>query len=511
MRRPRALAPLFLAVLFAGGIYLWLGDKNLNMADEGFLWYGVVQTRAGEVPMRDFQAYDPGRYYWCAAWSFVFGSGILGVRAAGAVFQALGLAAGLAVCARFTRSLAGLALCAAILAAWMFPRHKLFEPALALVAVWIGARVVEDPAPRRLLAAGVFTGLAAWFGRNHALYLVLGFSALAAYLTWKRALPAPFRAARAFVLGALAGSAPLWGMLLLVPGFAAGYAESLRLIARHGANLPEPYLWPWRVELAGKTGLELLGSLALALAYLLPVVVYPLGLLVALRTPRHLLAERAVPLAAAIVGVFYAHHASVRSDAVHLAQSIHPALVLALALPATLSARALARVLTGLVLSAVTLFAVFQASPSFIHLRSGARSEAVEVDVAGEALRLVPAQAAMLRGIQAAVSARVAPEEALFIAPARPTLYPVLGKKSPVWWLYFFWPASAEEEAETIRRLDATPVNWALIVEHAVEERAERGFRSTHPRVWQHLADAFRPVPDERLPPGHHLFRRKDP
>ena len=69
---------------------------NLIPADEGFLWYGVLQTRAGEIPIRDFQSYDPGRYYWCAAWSFLFGGGILGLRASIAVMQAVGLFFGLA-------------------------------------------------------------------------------------------------------------------------------------------------------------------------------------------------------------------------------------------------------------------------------------------------------------------------------------------------------------------------------------------------------------------------------
>ena len=92
-----AALPLALAVLFAAAFQLLLGHTYLGLVDEGFQWYGVLRVREGEVPMRDFQAYDPGRYYWCALWSFVFGRGIVGVRAAGAVFQALGLFCGLLV------------------------------------------------------------------------------------------------------------------------------------------------------------------------------------------------------------------------------------------------------------------------------------------------------------------------------------------------------------------------------------------------------------------------------
>ena len=499
-------APLF-ALLSVGVVVGGPLAVGLNMADEGFLWYGVQRTVAGEVAMRDFQAYDPGRYLWCALLAPLVGDGILGVRVATALFGALGVTLALHACGRFARHAGELLLCALLLALWLFPRHKLFEPALASAALWFAVRMLEDPSARAHLASGAFVGLCAFFGRNHALYAGLALGLCALYLAWKLPELRTLRRAGAFALGVALGLVPLLGMLLFVPGFAAGYWRSLRLVLEHGANLALPYPFPWRTDWSALAGWELARELARAVAFLLPFVVLPLGLVLLVRTTGARVRERAVALAAFLVGALYVHHVTVRSDAPHLAQCFPPLLLAALALPGELRWKR-ARTLAWGALVVLSVLSALQGNSALARLRPGARGELAACEVAGEELRLLPGQATQLRVLQEFVAAKLPGDEPLWIVN-QPTLYPVLGKVAPSWWLFFYWPESEEEQRAHVRRLEERGVNWALVNAGKIEGPGESGFPDTHPLVWKHLQTAFQPVNLPALPRGMQLLRRR--
>jgi hypothetical protein len=516
--RARVLLAAGLAALLAWLNHALFGDLNLNLRDEGYLWYGVRAVLAGDVPLRDFQAYDPGRYYWSAALSPVLGDGLLGVRAASATFQVLGLTAGLLVASRVVRHPAALALLALALLLWMFPRHKLYESSLTMIGTWGVLRLLEAPTARRHVALGVLCGLAACLGRNHGLYL--GLSALATTVLLARTCGARALAGRLGALagGTLVGYAPLLGMMLLVDGFARGFVEATALLLAQGANLPTPYPWPWRVALDAPVLPLRLSQAAIAVAFLLPVLVYPAAVIATLRTRASARAEgtsdaRRVLLACLLVGVPYVHHFAVRSDLSHLAQAAHPLWLALVALPVLCGARArLARGVAWGLLLVLTAGMTVGRHPAITERWREVQAELVEHDVGGgETVRIRSTLDRHLTRVEGMIEHFVGEDDVLFIAPTSPTFYPLLGKASPSWWIYFLWPASEELQRAVVAELEEAGVDWAMIVDKSFDADDRFAFRETNPLVWAHLEEAFQRVQHPVVPPNYVLFRRRRP
>ena len=132
--RPTLLALALASAVIVVALFYWQGRIGISLSDEGYLWYGAQRALAGDVPIRDFMAYDPARYYWVAAIMRLAGdNGIVTTRVAAALVQAIGLFIALAVVVR-SRGPASprtgwtiVVIATIVLVLWMLPRHKLFD------------------------------------------------------------------------------------------------------------------------------------------------------------------------------------------------------------------------------------------------------------------------------------------------------------------------------------------------------------------------------------------------
>lgn len=505
---------LFSAAL-ALGTFALDGNVGINLADEGFLWYGSSAILQGQVPLRDFQSYDPGRYYWVAGWSLVFGDGLVAMRLACAIFQVFGVCCGLLALREAGQSWRVIVLAGSLATCWMLEHYKVYEQCLALMALYPAVRLIRRPDWRNGLLGGCCVGLAAFFGRNHGMYQGVAFAGIFLLLAWKERRAEPLlRPAGAWVGGVILGYSPMLLMLTFVPGYATAIWESLRLLARNGAtNYTIPVPWPWTLDLNSAVSTsEFYSDLAQGWCYALLLGGFALAAVVVARLPAGRLRAHSALAAGCVVGIPYAHYAFSRADAPHLAHSM-PALILTLlALPAALATaptRRAASILAALGLGVLTVLGTLLYNPvwNFATLPAGAL---IDYDLNGETLRLGRDTADFLDQLRRFERKNVRPRDGFLVTPYGPAFYNVLQRPSPLWEIYFLWSPTAERQSEMIRQLEEKNVRWVLLQLTRLDGRDDRQLRATHPLFFKYLMQHYVPVKNVPLPRRFFLLERAD-
>jgi len=130
----------------------------------------------------------------------------------------------------------------------------------------------------------------------------------------------------------------------------------------------------------------------------------------------------------------------------------------------------------------------------------------------GDELLLPRYLARFLSGVERVVGRRVPPSEPLLMVPDLVGLYPLLGRRSPVYDIYPIWPSRGAGDARMLAEMKARNVRWVLFRDFSVDERPELRFPETHPEVWRYLTESFRPVEPARLAPWRTvLLERRGP
>lgn len=510
---PRPLHIALFSIVLVALAFLLQARIGFTYSDEGFLWYGAVQTLAGEIPIRDFQSYDPGRYYWSAFWMAAFGESVLALRGAVALFQLLGVVSGLLVLRRAVPSWRVLVPVGFLLIVWMSPRYyRMFEISASLIALHFAVILIERPTLRRHFVTGVFTGLAAFFGRNLGLYSLASFGLLIVFVWFRLDRADLFKRLVYWSLGIAAGYSPMLIMLLAVPGFYEGVVASVVEIGDRGAtNITLPIPWPWIPDYAQMSLQNAAHVFSTGFLFLWMPVFYLAAAGIVLRSSVARLRNRAVLLAGLAVGVMYIHYAFSRADLEHLLVATPVMLISLAALPLDHwgnRAKQGHRVLL-VAFAALTLFSAGMKSP--LYLKATAPAAAfVQYEVRGSDLWIPVPGAKLLETIER-INREVVPEdEGFLIAPYLCALYGVLERQSPLRELYFTDQKSTESEQATIARLVKKRVNWVLLGNVQLHEQSVSRFRVTHPLLWEHLRTDFSKVDVAGLRHSFSLLKRNE-
>ncbi|HTA77224.1 MAG TPA: hypothetical protein VK791_08710, partial [bacterium] len=313
-----------LSLVLGFGMFLLRGNTGLDLADEGYLWYGVDRVCHGEVPFVDFDSYDPARYYWSAFFFRVWHPGVTVLRFSETMFQIVGLFFGLLSAKRITENRFELAVVGLILTIWMFPGFKYFDCVVPMVAVFVGCRLFEMPSKRAIFGAGAFAGLAFFVGRNHGVYIALAFFGL---LMIDRIRAGRIWISKKYLLfGFLTGLSPFFLMFLFLKGFPFAYFSKAFDLLRLSRSYSTPLLIPFPWSFLSGLGVDV--NVLTSFIHGSLLLVMPLFYLFCLSFFIYKSKDEKVigsfSVVCAVIGVCYLHYAFYGAEYSHLSVAISP-------------------------------------------------------------------------------------------------------------------------------------------------------------------------------------------
>lgn len=512
--------PIVVAAVLSTAYFLVFGRWGINLSDEGYLYYGVLRVNAGETPHADFQSYDPYRYYWAAAWTWILGDSLLSVRISVAMFAGIGLAFALAVARRLSSRWDVLLAIGLLHVLCFYPRWKLFDVAASMMAVWLALRLIEAPSARRALMVGVGVGLLAGLGRNHGLYAAAGIGLCLVPLFWS----AGWRRTGALCASLAAGMALGYLPILIQMASVAGYFEAIyeqtigRTLRTGSTNLALPLPWPWAVPMPGYPAIWAFIPLGASILFVLFFAIYGAGLLTLLlrrlggRATGQSPPPSAVVLTAAVlVGLPYLNHVFSRADYSHITQSFHPAILAATALVALAWRRRSAWRWPALMLPApiVIVAGAFMWNQPSARLLADPSHGYRQIDVNGGSIYATAESRKTILVVRKVTGELVEPGQSILFAPNLTMLYALVRRRAPIWEIYNLFPRPAAMQWQMIRDLRQRNTVLLVLNVNSRERSWPLSLERQLPMVMAFLKANFAPHADPDLPANLRLFRRR--
>lgn len=487
--------------------YVIQGNIGIDLGDEGYLWYGAIQTYLGSIPLLDFQSYEPGRYYWISLWFKIFNStSLIALKIATLLFFFIGLSCALLVVRKYTSSwwyTIILGLCLTICA---FPSYRLFDISLSMILVYIILFLLEKPNRTRFFVTGVVIGIAAYIGSNHGLYYTVAVILAAIYIYYKIKKKYFQKGIFFLVLGVILGYSPRWVMFILKPETFFNYLEMVKWLFNLGStNIPLPIPWPWTVTYVSLP--SYLWGVTIGCLFIV-IIILPIFLCFYSFIRR----KHFVLAACSFAGLPYIHLAISRADIVHLSQAIAP-LILCIGYLIIFFCKN-KKLITYFALVSMLIFFMFtigRVQPAYNLLtdRVGNFTELkLDQHVLGDTMLVSNYHAELIYKILDIRDLNLGEGENFFIAPHTPMIYPLLNTKSPIWDIYLLFPESKQRQLEQIEELDRKNVSLVILADNALDGRDDLRFKNTHPILYNYFYQSFQEIDSTGLPENYVVLKR---
>lgn len=464
---------------------------GVELADEGYLVFGTAKVLDGQIPIRDFRAYDPGRYYWCGLFALAWGRGYLATRIAMAVAMtiALSLLAALVLSATGAPLLSALT-CALVLI-WMQPRTKQIENFFVILSCFLLFNVTGEGSQIDHLALGLMIGISAFFGLNTFAYLTA-----ATALTFLLAVGLPSAAMLAsFALGLGLGFTPVVVIALFAKGYARVYGRRkvLALLKRGTTNLKLPLPWLW---VRGRTGFQSMTKIRrlsfMALFTLMPVV-FSSGLSLPFIFGVEPLSDPArLIFVASCVGLVHFHHTTSRADLVHMFQPmLCLILVLCAASSVLLGPFGTAVLLVFAIIGSVALVWTEQFHPpGYLKCRDTLKP----FDCATDRLFLLADMTSRMEEIQEITQEFTEKGEPILAVPLQIGLCAMLERAHASYDSFPVYPSDAAARKAMMSDLAKSRPKLVLVESVQLDQRKDLVFFNNYPEVTTLIATDYRPV-----------------
>lgn len=472
---------------------------DVNLGDEGYLLYGVQQVLKGKLPIRDFRAYDPARYFWCALWCHFGGPSFFTIRLSMMFVSILSLLLFLYLVYSETQNAIITLFSGCLSILWMRPRHKQIEILFSVMCCVVISAFANEAGHSIIL--GAFGGICLMFGLNIALYFAAAFFLFLLVATLGH-IDTFELGATEFVFGGIASGLAWICITAFIPGgWAAYFRRKVLPILRRGTTnlaLPKPWIWrktPVQFRNFSPAKQYVFRTLFTAIPFLC------LGVLILA------LFGQVTPTVLVISGVslIYFHHVLSRADLGHLYQVMQPFLLTVVLLIASFLPDALATI--GVNLLVVASAWLLKGQVDFLirgeRLTLTDNDRGVWFDTGLERLYLPKGKAKFLEAIKHIMDTNSKPQDVVFAAPILPGILSIFRRQSAVYDTFPVYTSNTLGTTEMIQQIKATRPHIVILSNTAIDNRKELTFSENYALVKALIETEYKSILQQ---PSHTIY-----